>query len=146
MDLTPPQPAQVVCYAYLWADEAERGQEEGVKNRPVALILALQNAQGERPRVVALPITHTPPSSPDDAVLIPAATKRRLGLDDAPSWVVVTECNIFSWPGPDLRPVPYSEPPKNLYGLLPATLFNEIRDRFVKLHASSGIRSIKRTE
>ena len=36
---------------------------------------------------------------------IVAATKRRLGLDDARSWIMVTEGNRFAWPGPDLRPI-----------------------------------------
>ncbi len=54
--------------------------------------------------VVCVPITHTPPSDPADAVEIPPALKAHLGLDDLPSWIVVTETNDFLWPGPDLRP------------------------------------------
>lgn len=54
--------------------------------------------------VTVLPVTHSPPQTPEDAVEIPADTKRRLGLDEAPSWVVLTEANRFVWPGPDLRP------------------------------------------
>lgn len=146
MDITPPQPGQVLCYAYLWADEAERGQEEGLKNRPVAVIVALQPQGEDRPRVVALPITHSEPSDPADGVLLPAATKARLGLDGERSWVILTECNVFSWPGPDLRPVPHSNPAATLYGVLPAALFYEIRDRFLALYEARAIRPIKRTE
>lgn len=146
MDITPPQPGQVLCYAYLWADEAERGQEEGLKDRPVALILALQPQGQDRPRVVALPITHAAPSDPANAVLLPAATKARLGLDEEQSWVILTECNVFSWPGPDLRSVPRSNPPTNLYGELPAALFYQIRERFLALYNASSIRPITRTE
>jgi hypothetical protein len=40
---------------------------------------------------------------PHMASRIPAATKRRLGLDDARSWIIVTESNRFIWPGRDLR-------------------------------------------
>jgi len=38
------------------------------------------------------------------AVEISHETKRRLGLDDDRSWIVLTEANRFAWPGPDLRP------------------------------------------
>ena len=31
---------------------------------------------------------------------IPLATKARLGLDDARSWIVLNEANRFIWPGP----------------------------------------------
>jgi hypothetical protein len=39
--------------------------------------------------VTVLPISHTPPADPELAVELPAATKRRLGLDDERSWVVL---------------------------------------------------------
>jgi hypothetical protein len=41
------------------------------------------------------PVTHSPPSDPGDAIEIPPATKRRLGLDDERSWIVLTESNRF---------------------------------------------------
>ncbi len=56
--------------------------------------------------VTVVPITHSPPIDASDAVEIPAALKAHLGLDDVPSWIVVTETNDFLWPGPDLRPLP----------------------------------------
>jgi hypothetical protein len=46
-----------------------------------------------------------PPSDPCEAIENPPATKRRLGLDDERSWIVLTESNRFVWPGPDVRPV-----------------------------------------
>ena len=42
-----------------------------------------------------VPITHTPPKNPEDAVEVPAVTKRRLGLDDQRSWIVTREVNRF---------------------------------------------------
>ena len=45
--------------------------------------------------VTVLPISHTPPADPELAVELPAATKRRLGLDDERSWVVLTKANRF---------------------------------------------------
>lgn len=85
-------------YAYLWRTEFLRGREEGVKDRPCALLLALADEW-----VVVLPITHRPPSDPAHGVEIPAATKRRLGLDDERSWIIVSKANCFVRPGPDLR-------------------------------------------
>ena len=94
----------MVRYSYLWASEHARGQEEGVKDRPCAVVLVSTESAGDR-IVTVLPVTHTPPANARLAVEIPAATKRRLGLDDARSWVVLTEANRFVWPGPDLRPL-----------------------------------------
>jgi hypothetical protein len=98
-----PVPGLVIRYSYLWAEDHRRGREEGVKDRPCAIILITAKTQ-DGPAVTVLPITHAPPSDPNLAVEIPAAVKRRLGLDDERSWVVLTEANRFIWPGPDLRP------------------------------------------
>ena len=76
----------------------------------------------------ALPVTHTPPTDPADAVEIPPALKAHLGLDDFPSWIVVTETNDFLWPGPDLRPVP-GQAGHFDYGMLPPRFFAHVRDR-----------------
>jgi hypothetical protein len=54
--------------------------------------------------LIVLPITHSLPHSSANAVEIPPATKRRLGLDDARSWIVLDEANRFVWPRPDIRP------------------------------------------
>jgi hypothetical protein len=62
---------------------------------------------------------------------IPAATKRRLGLDDERSWVVLSEANRFLWPGPDLRPVTPGDAASVAYGQLPYALFEEIRTKFI---------------
>jgi hypothetical protein len=119
-------------YAYLWQSEHQRGQEEGLKDRPCAVILVITTEDGDD-RVTVLPITHTPPTRPEFAIEIPPATKRRIGLDDARSWVMLTEANRFTWPGPDLRPLKRGEAASVLYGELPASLLIKIRDGFVAL-------------
>ena len=83
--------------------------------------------------VTVLPVTHAPPSDPALAVEIPAATKRRLGLDKVRSWVVLTEANRFRWPGLDLRPTVPGESATVAYGLLPYALFEEIRQKFIAM-------------
>jgi hypothetical protein len=123
---------QVIRYAYLWQSEHLRGQEEGLKDRPCAIILVI-TTEDEDERVTVLPITHTAPKRPEHAVEIPQATKIRLGLDDARSWVVLTEANRFTWPGPDLRPTQRGDASTVLYGELPGHLLIKIRDAFVAL-------------
>ena len=59
-----------------------------------AVILVSVDDEGDRV-VTVLPISRSAPADPDLAVELPAATKRRLGLDDERSWVVLTEANRF---------------------------------------------------
>jgi hypothetical protein len=120
----------VIRYSYLWRHEHLRGQEEGVKDRPCAVILVIVNDDNDR-IVTVLPITHTPPSDPALAVEIPPAVKRRLKLDDERSWIALTEANRFVWPGPDLRPAIPGEAASIAYGTLPYRLFEEIRTKFI---------------
>ena len=98
-----PRPGLVIRYSYLWEREAQAGQEEGVKDRPCAIVVVLLR-EGEHPVVRVLPITHSAPLDPASALEIPPLTKLRLGLDSDRSWVVLDEANDFIWPGPDLRP------------------------------------------
>ncbi len=122
--MTGPLPARgsVIRYAYLWADEKKRGREEGRKDRP-ALVLALsvRQADGDS-EVLVLPVTHTPPVDSEEAVLFPEGVKRRIGLDDMPSWIITIEANAFRWPGPDVRAVPGRIPTTMIYGLVPESL------------------------
>jgi hypothetical protein len=129
----------VIRYAYLWRSEHQRGIEEGAKDRPCAVLLSVAGEAGER-KVVVLPITHAPPRDESDAVEIPAATKRRLGLDDERSWIVFTEANRFTWPGPDLRPMRMAHGTTVIYGELPASLFRVVRERWLAL--ASNRRSV----
>lgn len=127
MPLPEPVPGLVIHYSYLWYDQHCGGQEEGTKERPCVVVLAVSHDDGDTLVTVA-PITHTSPRSPGDAVEIPAATKARLGLDDDRSWVVVTEINHFRWPGHDLRPVPGGTFGTYAYGVLPPGLFRQVKE------------------
>ena len=131
MALPDPTPGLVIGYAYLWRDEARRGREEGRKDRPCVIILSVMTKPG-RTVVTVAPITHAPPARPELAIEIPAATKRRLGLDDDRSWIVASDLNQFVWPGADLRPVVRGARRFD-YGLLPGPLFRQVRDRVLAL-------------
>ena len=104
MPLPVPELGLVISYAYLWSSEADEGQEEGLKDRPCALVLSARDDGGDTV-VAVVPVTHSLPQRPEEAVEISAAVKRRLGPDEARSWIVVSEINRFVWPGPDLRPI-----------------------------------------
>jgi hypothetical protein len=43
-----PELGLVISCAYLWHEEAAAGQEEGVKERPCAVVLASENRDGRR--------------------------------------------------------------------------------------------------
>ena len=135
----------VIRYSYLWRAEQERGQEEGGKDRPCAVILTASTADGET-TVTVLPVTHTPPADERFGVELPAATKRRLGLDDDRSWVVLTEANRFQWPGPDLRPRVAGDASSVAYGLLPAALIETIRTRLIALLKNQQASLVTRSE
>ncbi|MBF0335467.1 MAG: type II toxin-antitoxin system PemK/MazF family toxin [Alphaproteobacteria bacterium] len=126
MPFPTPRPGLVIGYAYLWLDEHRRGRLEGAKDRPCAIVLTTEDEAGEIVVTVA-PITHSQPRDEKGAVEIPGPTKRRLGLDDERSWVVVTEVNQFVWAGPDLRPVSREQPARFDFGMLPPALFAQIR-------------------
>jgi hypothetical protein len=132
----------VVSYAYLWTTEHRRGREDGVKDRPCVVVLAVEEADGKQ-RVTVAPITHSEPANPDEAVEIPLTTKRRLGLDDARSWIAVSEVNRFAWPGPDLRPV---APETFDYGVLPPALFRQLLERMRACILDRGVAVVPRSE
>ncbi len=96
-------------------------------------VAAIRNNDLGDARVLVLPVTHSPPEHADLAVEIPQKVKRRLGLDEARSWVVLSEWNEFLWPGPDLRPALSTADASVAYGSLPPALFATIRDRFLAL-------------
>jgi hypothetical protein len=140
-----PQPGLVIRYSYLWHREALAGREEGVKDRPCAVIVAVQD-KGGRTRVYALPITHASPTDGTEAIELPPAVKARLNLDSARSWIVVGEANVFTWPGPDLR-FPHGKGPESAaYGFLPPGLFRVIRDRFLAADRRKKAMLVARTE
>jgi hypothetical protein len=140
-----PVPSLVIRYSYLWREEHQKGQEEGVKDRPCAVVVVTQDEDGDE-WVTVLPVTHVPPNDPISALEIPHATKLRLGLDDERSWVVLTEANRFIWPGPDLRPAKRGDAASVAYGLLPAKFYEQLKARFLELAQRERSAIVSRTE
>ena len=128
MPIPTPEPGLTISYAYFWDHEAQRGQEEGRKDRPCVIALAVERQQDGETLVTVLPITHTPPEHAAAAVEIPRAVKQQLGLDEDRSWVVVSEGDQFVWPGYDLRKVRNTD--RYDYGYLPPRFFDQILTAF----------------
>lgn len=125
MSLPRPEQGLVIRYSYLWHSEAQRGQEEGRKDRPCAVVLAVAQGPGNALRVMVAPITHTPPGGDTRAREVPMRVAQHLGLDEARSWIVTSEVNMFTWPGPDVRAARAQD---FAFGHLPNMLARQMRD------------------
>jgi hypothetical protein len=132
MPIPNPEPGLVISYSYLWHHEHRVGREEGQKDRPSVIVLAVEREADGAILVTVLPITHSPPTYPASAVEIPLPVKRHLGLDDGRSWIVVAEGNEFCLPGYDLRRRPNSD--RYDYGFLPPRFFYQVLEAFVACH------------
>ena len=142
MPIPNPEPGLVISYSYLWHGEYEAGLDEGRKDRPSVIVLAVEQETDETTVVTVLPITHSAPLASKTTVEIPMQVKRHLGLDDRRSWIVVTEGNEFIWPGYDLRKLPNTD--RYDYGFLPPRLFNLVVKAFLSHHRLSRRRIASR--
>ncbi len=141
MALPDPKPGLVVRYDYLWSSEASAGRDQG-KDRPTCLVAASDSPT--RPRyVVLLPITHSPPDAGTVGIEIPAKVKQMIGLDDAPSWVIVSEYNVDEWPNAGLTPIP-GRPGIFGYGFIPPGLFAQIKAKFLELARQNKSEAVRR--
>ena len=140
MALPEPRPGLVIRYDYLWTREAAAGRDQG-KERPACLVAATDSASSPR-FVVILPITHTPPASGRVGLAIPAKVRDALGLDDEPSWIIVSEHNVDERPNACLAPLP-GRPGVFSYGFIPPGLFAQVKAKFLELYEkgrSGGVR------
>jgi hypothetical protein len=69
--------------------------------------------------------------------------KRKLGLDDLPSWIITTELNIFTWPGFDIRPINKSKS-EYVYGYLPIDVFEKVKASINNNRKAQRIKLAKR--
>ncbi|WP_374373707.1 hypothetical protein [Tabrizicola sp.] len=91
--MTDPVEGEVWRYPYLWGWQDDRGETEGRKDRPTAIIAAVHDAQGQK-HLFLLPLTTKPPHSRQNAVEVPVIEARRAGLTDSERiWVVLDEYN-----------------------------------------------------
>lgn len=130
MALPEPKAGLVIRYDYLWNREAAAGRDQS-KDRPACLVAASDPSSAPR-FVVILPITHAMPRGDDIGIPIPHNVCRALGLDDVPSWVIVSEHNVDEWPNGGLTALP-GQPGVFAYGFIPPSLFARIKAKFIEL-------------
>jgi hypothetical protein len=139
--LPEPRPGLVIRYDYLWSREAAAGRDQG-KERPACLVAATDSAASPR-FVVILPITHRRPGKDTLSVAIPPKVRKALGLDDAPSWVIVSEHNVDEWPNGGLATLP-GRPGVFSYGFIPPGLFAQVKAKFLELYDKGRSASVRR--
>lgn len=89
-----PAAGHVLRYPYLWARQVAKGETEGRKSRPSAVVLAVTNRNGQT-ELHLCAITTQPPNSGNRAVPVPEIEKRRAGLDAGIDlWVILDERNV----------------------------------------------------
>lgn len=137
-----PEQGLVIRYDYLWHDEAERGRQEGAKDRPCAIVVA-RTGEGQEVSVMLAPITHTAPSNPKGAIEIPQKVKRYLGLDDARSWIITNELNTVAWN--DAGIVPAKPGLQWEYGRLPNALWQPAVDTIREMVKDRRVKMVDRT-
>ena len=141
MAIPEPAPGLVVRYDYLWSRQSAAGHSQG-KERPACLVVASDSQT--RPRfVVLLPITHAPPIGDTVAIEIPAKVRRSIGLDDQPSWIVVSEYNVDEWPNAGLSPIP-GKPDVFAYGFIPPRMFGAIKARLLEMAHAGRSEAVRR--
>lgn len=141
MPLPEPELGMVLRYDYLWSREASKGQQQG-KDRPNCLVVSNDSAVNPR-LIVLLPITHSPPVGDTIGIEIPHKVKKAIGLDDEPSWVIVSEYNVDEWPSAGLSQIP-GKPGTYVYGLIPPSLFASVKSKFLELVRRKRSKLVKR--
>lgn len=139
--LPAPVEGLVVRYEYLWARERDAGRVSS-KDRPacVMVVSSTQAGTGSR-RVYLAPITHSEPAPGAPALALPADEKRRLGLDDRPSWLILSEVNVDIWPE-GLAGAHGAE--NGVYGRLSHPLYRRAAERLAAEVRAGTVRRIPR--
>jgi hypothetical protein len=106
--------------------------------------LVAASDKAAKPRfVVLLPITHKQPEGNTVGIEIPAHVKQAIGLDEARSWVVISEHNVDEWPNGGIAPVP-GRPGVFSYGFISTSLFARIKSGFLQLAKQNKSSVIRR--
>jgi hypothetical protein len=84
-----PDVGDIVRFNYLWAREAETGEESGRKSRPVCVIVKTSAVPAA---LFLLPISSRAPVKTRAALVVPEIECKRGGLR-APSWIICDEYN-----------------------------------------------------
>ena len=143
MPLPPLTVGLVVRYEYLWHQRSIGGADGADKDHPACVVATFRKQDRPEDFVIYLPISQTPPSGTEEGIELPDDMKRKAGLDSRRQWILVSECNIDTWPY-DLRQIPNRQGVFH-YGHLPPSLFNSIRDAFVERYRTRRAHLVTRT-
>ena len=97
-------------------------------------------------QLLVVPVTTRPPREGDLAVAMPDRVRQHLGLGDERCWIVADEYNVFTWPGPDIRPIRRGDDISPRYGAIPGKLFEEIRGVMLQAAGTGILKATRRTE
>jgi hypothetical protein len=96
-------------------------------------------------QLLVVPVTTRPPREGDVAIEMPVRVREHLGLGDESSWIVADEYNVFTWPGPDIRPIRRGGDISPRYGAIPGRLFEKLRARMEAVARGGGLKGTRRT-
>ncbi len=132
----------VVRYEYLWHRRKDAPTAD--KDHPACVIATFRNQGVADDFVVYLPISHVPPRAGEVGIELSSHAKRAAGLDADPQWILISECNIDTWPQ-DLRSLP-GQAGRFHYGHLPPSEFRRLRDQFVARYREKRVKQVLRYE
>jgi hypothetical protein len=72
-----------------------------------------------------------------------AKVRDALGLDNAPSWIVVSEHNVDEWPNGGIATLP-GRPGVFSYGFIPPGLFAQVKAKFLELYEKGRAGGVRR--
>lgn len=97
-------------------------------------------------QLIVVPVTTRPPRDGDAAIEMPERVRRHLGLGEARSWIVADEYNLFTWPGPDIRPIRRGHDIDPRYGAIPGKLFEQVRTLMLDVARPGRLKVVRRTD
>ncbi|HEX8512863.1 MAG TPA: hypothetical protein VF688_07130 [Allosphingosinicella sp.] len=97
-------------------------------------------------QLLVVPVTTRPPRDGDVAVEMPERVRQHLGLGEERCWIVTDEYTLFTWPGPDIRPIRSGGEIQPRYGSIPAKLFEQVRSKIEAAARAGRLEETKRTE
>lgn len=97
-------------------------------------------------QLLVVPVTTRPPRNGDAAIEMPASVRQHLGLGDERCWIIADEYNLFTWPGPDIRPIRRGGASSPRYGFIPGKLLERVRERLSDVARAGRLKATRRTE
>jgi hypothetical protein len=110
----------------------------------VVVVAVQQRAHGTQ--LLVVPVTTRQPRPGDTHVERPARVREHLGLGEEQCWIVTDEYNLFTWPGPDIRPIRGSNEIDSRYGSIPGKLFEQVRASLEQAARAGRLKATQRTE